>query len=318
MLKMTIVVLAGPLLGGAGLVAAGEGLVATVPGISATPSSYPAAAAQVPAGMLSLYERAAPACPGLSWALLAAVGTVESDNGTADLPGVRSGANGSGAEGPMQFEPGTFARYADPVPAGGLTPPTPYDPVDAVFAAARYMCSLGAVSDPLLALVAYNCGNTGTICQKASSGYASEVLGLAAGLLPSPAPTATAAVAFAESQLGVPYQWGGEAPGQAFDCSGLVQWAYGQAGLALPRTAQLQYDAGPAVPIGSPLVPGDLIFFGPGPAAVEHVGLYAGAGLMIDAPHTGADVREEPVPTLFVGVTRPAATSGARSVGVGG
>jgi cell wall-associated NlpC family hydrolase len=250
---------------------------------------------------LSLYQRAAPTCPGLSWTLLAAVGTVESNNGQNDGP------SAAGAVGPMQFEPATFARYAEPVPPGGLAPPNPYDPVDAVFAAARYLCALGAVPQPRLALVAYNCGDAGARCQKASGGYAAEVLDLAARFGSGPTAQAPAALAFAESQIGVPYRWGGETPARAFDCSGLVQWAYAQAGLILPRTAQDQYDAGPAVPAGSLLQPGDLIFFGSSPASVEHVGLYAGAGLMIDAPHTGADVREEPVPTPFVGVTRPVA-----------
>jgi cell wall-associated NlpC family hydrolase len=207
----------------------------------------------------------------------------------------------------MQFEPATFARYGEPVPPGGLAPPDPHDPVDAVFAAARYLCALGAVRDPGLALVAYNCGNAGARCQRASGGYAAEVLTVAAGLVAGPSAQATSALAFAQSQIGVPYRWGGETPATAFDCSGLVQWAYAQAGLSLPRTAQDQYDAGPAIPAGSPLQPGDLIFFGSGPADVEHVGLYAGTGLMIDAPHTGADVREEPVPAPFVGATRPSA-----------
>ena len=87
--------------------------------------------------MLSLYEEAAPTCIGLPWTVLAAIGTVESDNGQSDLPGVHSGANPAGAEGPMQFEPATFAAYDTPVPPGGAKPPSPYDPTDAVFAAAR-------------------------------------------------------------------------------------------------------------------------------------------------------------------------------------
>jgi cell wall-associated NlpC family hydrolase len=303
-MKYVIILLTLPLIGGAGLVAAGASL-----SMASTPDSHAAARAPIPPATLALYQRAAPTCPGLSWALVAGVGTVESNNGSADLPGVGAGANGSGAEGPMQFEPATFARYAEPVPPGGLAPPSPYDPVDAVFAATRYLCSLGAASDPRLALVAYNCGNAGAACQRASQGYASDVLDLANGYLEDAGPTATAsiALALAQSQVGVPYRWGGEAPGQAFDCSGLVQWAYAGAGVSLPRTAQNQYDAGPAVAPGSPLEPGDLIFFGSGPAAVEHVGLYAGAGLMIDAPHTGADVRVEPVPVLYLGATRPSA-----------
>ena len=66
-----------------------------------------AATSAIPAEMLSLYQAAAATCPGLPWTILAAIGTVESGNGTSSLPGVDSGANGAGAEGPMQFEPST-------------------------------------------------------------------------------------------------------------------------------------------------------------------------------------------------------------------
>jgi hypothetical protein len=108
--------------------------------------------------MLVLYRSAAATCPGLPWKVLAAVGTVESDNGTSDAPGVHAGANWAGAEGPMQFEPRTFARYARPVPPGGADPPSPYDPADAVFAAARMLCANGAAGGADLpgALYAYN------------------------------------------------------------------------------------------------------------------------------------------------------------------
>src|SRR6516165_96886 len=55
----------------------------------------------IPASMLVVYQRAATACPGLSWTILAAIGSIESDNGQSGLPGVRSGQNPAGAEGPM-------------------------------------------------------------------------------------------------------------------------------------------------------------------------------------------------------------------------
>jgi hypothetical protein len=60
--------------------------------------------------MLTLYQTAAVVCPGLPWTVLAAIGTVESDNGQSNLPGVHTGANAAGAEGPMQFEPATFSK----------------------------------------------------------------------------------------------------------------------------------------------------------------------------------------------------------------
>ena len=102
---------------------------------------------------------------------------------------------------------------------------------------------------------------------------------------------AATAVQDALSQIGVPYTWGGESPGKDFDCSGLVQWAYGKAGISLPRVAADQATAGVAVTAADAQA-GDLVFFG---SPVHHVGIYLGEGKMIDAPHTGADVRIEPV-----------------------
>ncbi|HWC36532.1 MAG TPA: transglycosylase SLT domain-containing protein [Mycobacteriales bacterium] len=116
------------------------------------------------------------------------------------------------------------------------------------------------------------------------------------------------AVQDALSQLGVPYQWGGESPGHDFDCSGLVQWAYGKAGISLPRVAADQAQAGVEVSAAN-AQPGDLVFFG---SPVHHVGIYLGAGKMIDAPHTGADVRIESVDLSTCSAIRrvgPAATS---------
>ena len=100
---------------------------------SGDPAASSAATAQIPPSMLTLYQQAAASCPGLSWTILAAIGTMESDNGQSNLPGVHSGANAAGAEGPMQFEPATFAEYDEPIPPGGAIPPNPYDPTDAVY-----------------------------------------------------------------------------------------------------------------------------------------------------------------------------------------
>ena len=111
-------------------------------------------------------------------------------------------------------------------------------------------------------------------------------------------PGAGGAVQAAESQLGVPYRWGGESPrgspNPGFDCSGLTQWSWRQAGVSLPRTAQEQYDAIPHVSMSS-LQPGDLIFWNDGTSSVQHVGMYVGNGNMIDAPHTGDVVKIEPI-----------------------
>jgi peptidoglycan DL-endopeptidase CwlO len=98
----------------------------------------------------------------------------------------------------------------------------------------------------------------------------------------------------ARSQLGVPYAWGGELAKVEFDCSGLVQWSARQAGISLPRTAQEQYEAVQKLS-PSEAGAGDLVFFSNG-SEVSHVGIITSAGHMIDAPHTGANVREESFP----------------------
>jgi cell wall-associated NlpC family hydrolase len=119
-------------------------------------------------------------------------------------------------------------------------------------------------------------------------------------------PVAAKAVAWALARLGTPYRWGGEGTG-GFDCSGLVQAAFAAAGVALPRVAQNQFDVGPRVAPGAALEPGDLVFFGDSPEAVDHVGIVVGTAEMVDAPHSGAVVRVEPIwSDGYVGATRPA------------
>jgi cell wall-associated NlpC family hydrolase len=279
---------ADPAAGGAAAGGGGNGGTATA--AATTPA--------VPAAWETLDRSAAATCPGLAWSVLGAIGRIESDSGRSTLPGVASGANPAGAEGPMQFEPATFAAYATVGP-GGAQPPSPYDPVDAVYTAARLLCADGG-GDPghLSAAVAdYN----------HSAVYVDTVLLLALSLGAAPALTsgAAAALAFAAGQLGAPYRWGGTGPG-GWDCSGLTQAAYRAGGVALPRVAQDQFDAGPAVPADTGVQPGDLVFFGASVGAVTHVGLYVGDGEMVDAPHTGAVVRVEPAGWAdFVGATRP-------------
>ncbi|MFJ8182091.1 NlpC/P60 family protein [Streptomyces sp. NPDC096105] len=111
---------------------------------------------------------------------------------------------------------------------------------------------------------------------------------------------AAAALAAARSALGKPYVWGASGP-SAFDCSGLTQWAYAQAGVALPRTSQAQRYAGRQVPL-SEARPGDLVLYR---SDASHVGMYTGNGQVIHAPYPGAPVRYDPVGMMPVSsVTR--------------
>jgi cell wall-associated NlpC family hydrolase len=87
-------------------------------------------------------------------------------------------------------------------------------------------------------------------------------------------------------EVGVPYRWGGTSPGSGFDCSGLVYWAYGRLGIALPHSSYAL--AGTGRPVrSSRLRPGDLLFFW----GFGHVGLYIGHGRMVHAPHAGDRVQ---------------------------
>jgi cell wall-associated NlpC family hydrolase len=120
------------------------------------------------------------------------------------------------------------------------------------------------------------------------------------------------AVSFAEREEGVPYVWGGETPGVGFDCSGLVQWAWAQAGYSIPRTTEEQWAALPHIPLNQ-LRPGDLLYYYnlDGDNAVDHVVMYVGSGpwgtnTIIAAPYTGTNVSLAPVFTSgLIGAARP-------------
>jgi peptidoglycan DL-endopeptidase CwlO len=117
----------------------------------------------------------------------------------------------------------------------------------------------------------------------------------------APGGRAAAAVAAARSALGKPYVWGSTGP-DGFDCSGLMVWSYGQAGVGLPRTSQAQRYAGTQVPLAQAR-PGDLVTYR---FDASHVGMYVGNGQVIHAPYPGAAVRYDPVGMMPVAsVTRP-------------
>jgi cell wall-associated NlpC family hydrolase len=267
----------------------------------------------IPPELLPVYQTAADSCPGLPWSVLAAIGKVETDHGRSTAPGVHTGANFAGAAGPMQIGVGgkagnTFAAYAVDGDGGGADV---YNPVDAIFTAASYLCANGANkgADVAGAVFAYNHADW----------YVTKVLAIASTYaasqgLPAGAPAeevAAAAVQFAYSELGKPYRWGATGELGFYDCSGLMLRAYQKGGLTLPRTSRQQWYAGPRVWNVTDMQPGDLVFYAyntADPATIHHVGIYIGAGNMIDAPYTGANVRITPfLRGDFIGAVRPTA-----------
>lgn len=123
-----------------------------------------------------------------------------------------------------------------------------------------------------------------------------------------------AAAAAAKKFLGVPYLWGGTTP-RGFDCSGLVQYAYRQIGISIPRTSRVQFTFGQFIPPSRTdlLEAGDLVFFGYNgdPKQVHHVGMYVGGGVFIHAPGTGDHVKYSSLTDRistrrdYVGAVRP-------------
>lgn len=116
----------------------------------------------------------------------------------------------------------------------------------------------------------------------------------------------TTALKAAVSKLGRPYVWGAEGP-STFDCSGLVQWAFAQAGIRMPRVTHQQWVTGPQVPLAQ-AQPGDLLFWRndpTNPGYISHVAIYWGNGQMLHAPRTGDVVKISPLNTRnLAGVVR--------------
>lgn len=124
----------------------------------------------------------------------------------------------------------------------------------------------------------------------------SELATLAREPASAHSPVAWSALAFAVSQRGKPYQWGGTGPA-GYDCSGLVLASYRAAGINLLRTAAQQYTTGAMVPL-TQLQPGDILFWASDltkPSTIYHDALYVGGGKLIHAPYTGTVVQEQQI-----------------------
>ena len=119
--------------------------------------------------------------------------------------------------------------------------------------------------------------------------------------LPAPSPRAAAAIAYAEAQLGKPYEYAASGP-NTFDCSGLTMMAWAAAGVSMSHYSGSQYESFPHVPLDQ-LQPGDLLFWGSNGS--EHVAMYIGGGMQIAATHTGDFVRIQPMGSNPIGASRP-------------
>ena len=106
---------------------------------------------------------------------------------------------------------------------------------------------------------------------------------------PATSTQSSQALSVASQYMGTPYRWGGESPSTGFDCSGLMQYAFKQVGVDIPRVSQDQYKSGASVPREA-LQPGDLVFFEKA-GDVHHVGMYVGDGKFLHAPRTGDVVK---------------------------
>jgi cell wall-associated NlpC family hydrolase len=277
-------------------------------------------AGTVPAQFVTLLTAAGGTCPSISPVLLAAQIRQESGfNPTAVSP--------AGAQGISQFLPTTWPLW------GGTG--DPFNPADAIPAQARYDCAIAqqvkdVPGDPTaLMLAGYNAGPfavveaNGIPAITETQRYVATILEFVRDMTAPLSPTAggtlgVGAITVARQWIGLPYAWaGGNYDGPTvgvcsagaaandchlvgLDCSGLVMAAFSIAShgaVHMAHSSEVMYQTYPVISPGSAR-PGDLVFssFGEDVAGLPgHVGIYEGGGMVLDAPHSGAFVREEPL-----------------------
>jgi cell wall-associated NlpC family hydrolase len=192
--------------------------------------------------------------------------------GTVGVPGVDAVVSDS------------VARSLGMPAANAVMVSAPAEDLAGLLSTLRGLVPHGAAVEPLVTWKVTRTG--GTVAQVGSS---------AGGEFLSSAQLTTVLQA-ALSRRGLPYVWGAAGP-QAFDCSGLVQWSFAQAGFSMPRVAADQALTGPQVPVAD-LAPGDLLFYRTDPTDpgyISHVAMYIGNGQMIQAPQPGMSVEVVPV-----------------------
>ncbi|MDX6738625.1 bifunctional lytic transglycosylase/C40 family peptidase [Actinocorallia sp. A-T 12471] len=279
------------------------------------------AAQGIPADYLALYKAAGEEY-GIPWNVLAGVGRVETIHGTLKGDGVLSGENYAGAGGPMQFLQATWNAFG--VDGDGDGDKDRYDPRDAIPGAAAYLKHNKAPEKIRTALFMYNHSwDYVDLVLEWADKYASgdfQVVQNAAlpdckdteGLPAYADDLVKTIIDFALAQRGKPYIWGGTGP-DGYDCSGLLQMAYKEAGLTIPRVTFDQWPFGKRIKDGEEQ-PGDLAFFSSGPNNAPgrpgHVGMVIGENKMIVARCAKCDPAIGVFPyriRTLVGFTRPMA-----------
>lgn len=225
----------------------------------------PVARQEIPAEMVDVYKSAATRCGRLPWQVVAAIGWVESRHagGKAAADAIADELCG-GAPIVTDLNLAIRRHTADPI-----------DVMQILLKAARYGSGDVPDVDALLAAVSVS-------AEQAPAGS-----GGSAGV---------AVVRAALQMLGTPYVWGAESPADGFDCSGLVWWAYRQAGVSVARTTGDLVKAGVPIHKGE-LRPGDLLFTRGGQQVHDlgHVAIYAGGGMEVVAPRSGKSVTVQKV-----------------------
>ncbi len=278
------------------------------------------AAGSIPAGYVGVVDAAGTRCSAFPAAIIAAQVQAESDwNPRAVSP--------VGAEGISQFMPGTWAVWGHDWTGDGVADvwdPGDAIPAQATFDCAladqvRSALNAGRIRGATvtdLALAAYNAGPGAVLAAGGipndgeTPAYVTRIEKLAAGFAaPGPSspagPFGAAVVLVARTRLGLPYVWGGGtvsgpsgSPVPGFDCSGLVLWAVHTASgdaMNLPHSADQQSRIGVPVAAGlgstidmAALQPGDAIGFQlHGGGVYDHIGIYLGNGVMLNASHPG-------------------------------
>lgn len=148
---------------------------------------------------------------------------------------------------------------------------------------------VSGISNTVKAVMGGGAGNVSATSSMTSQGTS------AGSSMSSVSGSARTAVRDAEQQVGKPYVYGGDSPGAGFDCSGLVQWSYGAAGVHLPRTSQQQWASlrNRSVPLNQ-VREGDIIFSAGSDgtaSAPGHEALMISNNQIVEAPHSGADIR---------------------------